>query len=208
MRVKALLGLMALMLAMPSIVSATTVTTVSFDFNGISWGSMIISVQDSDTLSVRYDASSSSIIPAGSQATGFGFTFVPSSLVPNAIMNPSNGYFGWDQNSLNWIQLGNMNSIPNPANSSTISKSDFWFGATEENSNNINPPGILPGQSDIFYLDFSGVYFLAGDFNLDNFISVTGVRLQSLPSDINGGSLFLVGDSNPKFPGSFIALVS
>lgn len=193
MRGKALFALIALALTGPPIVSATT---ISFDYLGTSYGTMTISVQDFNSLAVRYDASSSPPIPSGTEATGFGFTFVPVTTIPNSVSNPTNGEFTWDRNDLNWIPLTNLNAIPNPANSSTITKADFYFGATEGNANNINPPGILPGQSDIFYLNFSGVNFSAQTFDLDNFISVTGVRLQSLPNDINGGSLFLAGGGN------------
>ena len=165
--------------------------TVHFNYGGYDWGTMTITVSDADTLSVRYDASSS--IPAGSQATGFGFAFNPSAIVPISVSDPLNSAFAWDQNGLDWVLLTNLNAIPNPANSLTITKDDFTSGATEGTANNFNPPGILPGQSDLFFLNFSGVNFIAAGFNLDNFFELGGVRFQSLPENINGGSLFLVG---------------
>jgi hypothetical protein len=171
---------------------------VHFNYGGHDWGTMTITVMDADTLSVRYDASSS--IPAGSQATGFGFSFNPSTRVPTSVTDPLDSAFAWDQNGLDWVLLTNLNAIPNPANSTSITKNNFYSGATEGRSNNFTPPGIRPGQSDLFYLNFSGVNFNAAAFNLDNFFQLAGVRLQGLPCNINGGSLFLVGDRPASVP--------
>ena len=65
-----------------------------------------------------------------------------------------------------------------------VTKSSFLLGATEGNSNNFNPPGILPGEWDEFYLNFGSTVLLEE-------ITWTGVRLQSLPDNINDGSLFV-----------------
>jgi len=47
----------------------------------------------------------------------------------------------------------------------------------------------------MFYIDFAGLNFTS--LALGDFVELTGVRLQSLPSGINGGSLFLVGVDPP-----------
>lgn len=153
----------------------------TFSYAGYDWGTMYIDQFDTDTLSVRYDASST--IPAGSEATGFGFA---PDLNPISVSNPADSDFAWDNDGLDWIKLNNLNAISNPANSS-LTKDDFDFGATEGNANNFSPAGILNGESDIFYLNFDSSVSLTD-------ITLVGVRLQSLPDDINGGSLFLVGD--------------
>ena len=58
----------------------------------------------------------------------------------------------------------------------------------------------MPGD-DIFYLDFLGVNFNASSFVLEDFVNLTGVRLQSLPEDIVGeGSLFLAGQTQIPEP--------
>lgn len=153
----------------------------SFSYAGIDWGTMYVDQFDSNTLSIQYDASNT--VPDGSQATGFGFA---PDLGGFSISNPADGDFAWDQNDLNWLKLNNLNSIPNPANSA-LTKDNFIFGATEGNANNISPPGIEKGDSDIFYLNFSSNILLTD-------LTLVGVRLQGLPTDINGGSLFLVGE--------------
>lgn len=161
--------------------------------DGASWGTMTITAEDANVLKVIYAASS--LIPSGSEATGFGFAF--SSGVLDAIANPLDDDFAWDQDNLNWVKLNNLDAIPNPSNGDEfipeVTKFDYEFGATEGNANNINPPGILPGQRDVFYLEFSGLTIDLLIADLAQFVELTGVRLQSLPYDINTGSLFLVG---------------
>ncbi|HEX5050009.1 MAG TPA: PEP-CTERM sorting domain-containing protein [Gammaproteobacteria bacterium] len=157
------------------------------------FGTMTVSVRDADSLQIRFDA----LNPAGAegfQITGFGFDFNPEQ--PSlTVSNPSNAMFSFDQDSLTWIKLTNLNSIPNPANSSTVTKSFFEFGVTEGQANNLNPPGILANQTDIFYLNgFSG---LTANTDLDALIDWGGIRIQSLPNGINGGSLFLVDGPPP-----------
>jgi hypothetical protein len=176
--------------------SALTYTFSDKDFlGGSSWGALSVTAVDADTLMVRYD--SSALIPSGSQITGFGFTFIPETLAPGGVSNPGNSDFAGDRDNLTWIALANLNCIPNPANGDEfdpdILKSDYFFGVTEGNPNNINPPGILPGEFDIFYLNFSGVPDLTALSDLSSLISITGIRLQSLPCSINHGSLFLTG---------------
>jgi len=171
---------------------------ISFSFNdkdflgGDSWGTLAIDKFDSNTLQVRYEAAQDTTIPAGSQTTGFAFTF---SMMPVGISNPADGLYPDDRNELDWIVLTNLGSFPNPENGDEfdppITKFDFEFGVTEGNDNNFNPPGILPGQYDIFYIDFAPDIF--SDIELSSFVSLTGIRLQRLPDGINDGSLTLVG---------------
>jgi len=184
-----------------SYAEALTFTFSDQDYlDGASWGTMDITAIGASTLQVWYNATSAPTIPAGSQVTGFGFTFNPEGTLPNGVTNPLDVTFSTDLDELDWIKLNNLSAIPNPENGNefnpNITKFDYVFGVTEGNDNNINPPGILVGQSDVFYLDFSGVDFTALD--LSTFVSLTGIRLQSLPSNINGGSLFLVG--KPEVP--------
>lgn len=188
--------------------NALTFTFSDKDYlSGAIWGTMVISVidGDADTLMIRYDASESPPIPwdpdsdVTPQVTAFGFTFVPSTLIPDTVSNPDDGDFSYDLDALNWTKLSKVNQIPNPANGDefvpAIDKADFFFGATEGEEGNINPPGILPDETDVYYLNFesAAVDFLDLDFSLDDFVALTGIRLQSLPNDINEGSLFLVG---------------
>jgi len=177
--------------------NALTITFSDRDYlGGASWGTMEITASSANTLEVRYDAALSSVIPAGSQVTGFGFTFTPNTLTPGSITNSSTGM------ALYWIRLDNLNAIPNPSNgdefSPIITKFNYLYGATEGNANNINPPGITPGNYDIFSLIFTGAPDLINT-DLASFVQFTGIRLQSLPSDINGGSLFLAG-KEPSAP--------
>jgi len=177
--------------------NALTITFSDKDYlGGASWGTMEIAASSANTLEIRYDASASSVIPAGSQVTGFGFTFTPNTLTPTSITNSSSGM------ALNWIKLNNLNAIPNPANGDEfippITKFDYFYGVTEGNANNINPPGITPGSYDIFSLTFTGAPDLINT-DLASFVQFTGIRLQSLPNDINGGSLFLAGNE-PSAP--------
>lgn len=180
---------------------AITITYSDNDFlSGASWGTMTITAEDSDTLNIRYDAAQDSVIPSGAQVTGFGFAF--DSTIPTGVTNPGDGDITGDENDLDWIVLSNLSPIPNPANgdefSPQIDKTDYTFGVTEGNSNNLNPPGIFPGQFDVFSINFTSVPDLT-TASLTDFVNLTGIRLQSLPDDINEGSLFLAGNgSNGK----------
>jgi len=188
---------------------ALTFTFSDQDFlGGAAWGTMTITAFDADTLMIRYDAATTAVIPSGAQVTGFGFTFVPETTVPDAVTNPADATFTGDRDDLDWVKLTNLNAIPNPANGDeftpAVDKTDYFFGVTEGNDGNYSPPGILPGEHDIYYLDF--VSGLPGDLTgltdeeLGDFIALTGIRLQSLPGDINGGSLFLAGNGDGGAP--------
>lgn len=185
--------------------SAGRASALSFTFSdddylgGASWGTMDIVVTDSNTLAVTYAASAS--IPSGSQATAFAFA---TDGTLTAITNPANGAFSTDQDDLTWEMYSKAaGTLPQMANADEFSpqpdkNSAYWFefAATEGAANTITPPGVLPGQTDVFYLDFTGAPdFTSPTFDLAGFVDLTGVRLQSLPSDINGGSLFLGGQT-------------
>lgn len=188
---KQILALLAGAMLMMASSAMATPLTLDFLYGGKNWGTATIDVFDTDSLSIRYDAATN--IPTNSQVTGFGFNFNPDTANPSTVTNPDNTTFLWDQNTLNWIKLTNLNAIPNPANSSTITKNDFFFGATEGVAGTITPPGIAAGESDIFYLNFTGVSsFTANTFNLDNFVDIVGVRIQGI-EDYTANSLLLVG---------------
>lgn len=194
---KLLISLMAVLL------TATQGWALAFTFSdkdflgGASWGTLTLSATASNTLQATYTASGTGIIPEGSQVTGFGFNFSSGSLV--AVTNPHNNDFVGDRDDLNWIKLNNLNSIPQPTNGDEfnppVTKGMYTFGATEGNANNYSPPGIKPGEFDVFFLHFGnlGTGFSLLTADLSQFVTLTGIRLQSLPDNINGGSLFLAG---------------
>ena len=188
-------GIILLSLSMLLFGNPAFALTFSYDYSGITYGTMDISAIDGDTLQITYSANNVLVLPEGTQATGFGFAFSPSSIIPDSVTNPLDSAFSTDQDDLDWIILENLNSIPNPANSS-LTKNDFFFGTTEGNANNISPPGIKAGELDIFYLNFAGISNLNA-IDLATFVQHTGVRLQSLPNDINGGSLYLADNTAP-----------
>jgi hypothetical protein len=188
---------------------AITITYSDNDFlSGVAWGEMDITAEDLDTLRIRYEAAPDSVIPSGAQVTGFGFAF--DSTIPSGMTNPADGDIAGDENDLDWIVLSNLSSIPNPANGDeffpNITKTDYSFGVTEGNSSNFSPPGIEPGEFDVFFLDFTGVPDLT-TVSLTDFVNLTGIRLQNLPDDINEGSLFLAGNGEPIPEPATIALL-
>ena len=171
--------------------------TFSFDYLGINFGTMEVEQLDSDTLTVKYFAAeyvstNPFSIPYGAQTTGFGFV-APITYVLTNITNPLDDTYTNDKNDLDWIKLESLASFPNPANTIDVTKSSFLLGATEGDSNNFNPPGILPGEWDEFYLNFGSTVLLEE-------ITWTGVRLQSLPDNINDGSLFLADKPSAPVP--------
>jgi hypothetical protein len=151
------------------------------------FGDLTVSVESATSLRLLVAAG---IGASGFQITGFGFDFDPEQ--PGlTVANPLDATFADDNDLLDWIKLNNLNSIPNPTNSG-VSKSVFEFGVTEGNDNNITPPGLVASTSDIFFLNgFSGLSSATTD--VGSMIDWAGIRIQSIPSDINGGSLFLVG---------------
>lgn len=195
-------------------------------FAGASWGSMDVVVVSADTLSVTYAASSSGVIPPGSQATSFAFA-TDGTLA--SVTNPLNATYTWDVDSLTWVQYtgnlltngnGGLSQLSNADefNPQPAKNTAYWFefaatdpstngGQNTNGSGQINPPGVLPGQTDIFYLSFTGAPdFTAPTFDLAGFVDLTGVRLQST-EPINGGSVFLGGQPVPE-PGTILLLGS
>ncbi|HML79783.1 PEP-CTERM sorting domain-containing protein [Geobacter sulfurreducens] len=216
--------ILSLLLVMLTVTAAHAVS-LSYTYTdkdylgGASWGSMTAYVEDANTLGIRYTAAPTSVIGAGSTATGFAFTF--SGALPIAIYNPSRGAFGDDQDALKWVVFEKkLSTLPPPQNGDEFNpvidnKYVFEFAATEGDGRSINSTGVKAGQSDIFYMDFnsSAVDFLAFSLaDLKSFVELTAVRLMGLPSDINGGSLFLAGkleDSTPApvpEPGTILLL--
>ena len=187
---------------------AASYTFSDKDFiGGAAWGEMEITIVNDFTLRVKYGAAGS--IP-NSLATGFGFQFSPSVSSPIAINNPLDATFSFDQDDLDWIVLNNLSAIPNPSNgdefSPAVDKFDFFFGATEGNANNFTPPGIAPGKSDIFYLDFGSQnnFFLGlNDDDIFDVVLLAGVRLQGIDTNaVPEGSLFLAAGNPVPIPGA------
>lgn len=177
-------------LAAAGIASSAMALPIDFFYNGQNYGVMDLTVANGST--VRVSFSSNAVSGAGTfHVTGFAFAFADGvNASALSISNPTAGAFATDNDALNWIKLANLNSIPNAANDGT--SKDVWdLGATEGNANNFTPPGITPGTSDIFFL--SGFSGLTDDASILANISMEGIRIQSLPDDINGGSLFLNG---------------
>ncbi len=167
----------------------------SFDYLGFSWGTMEITMFDADTLQVRFDVASSPPFPEDGEVTGFAFYF---EVLPISVGNPLAGDFPGDRDDLHWVNMTNLNAIPQPTNIPGIDKSDFNYAVALHGTNFGPPtpppappaPGFGPGEFDIFFLNFTGV-----DFNevedLFEFVPLAGIRIQSLPDDINTGSVFL-----------------
>jgi len=138
---------------------------------------------------------------AGLQITGVAFAFTPDQ-TGLSVGNPGNAVYADDLNALNWVKSNNLNAIPNPANSNTVTKNDFEFAGTAGNANNFNPPGVGAGQSDVFILD--GFDLPDAFFETDAWVGLDiadlvdhlGIRVQSINipnSPENVTSLFLVG---------------
>jgi hypothetical protein len=158
---------------------------------------MTIIALDADTLQIRYDAASSPPIPATAQVTGFGFDF---DFDPTAIGNPADGDFVGDRDDLDWIVYAkDTSTFPGIANGDEfvppITQSFYTIGVTEGNDNNFSVPGILPDEYDVFSVDFTGIASDLTAIALEDFVNVTGIRLQGWEGEPNEGSLFLAGGS-------------
>lgn len=174
-------------------VGSASALPLDFIYNGSSYGIMDITYRSTNSVQVSFTAATSVPGILDFQVTGFGFSFDGAYLrygtQPPTVSNPGDATFTHDENSLDWLRLTNLNAIPNPANTDEVTKRDYLFGVTEGRANNINPPGIHPGDTDIFYL--SGFRNLTASTDLSNVITLTGIRLQAIQP--GGGSLFLTG---------------
>ena len=209
---KKIIFLIIVQLFLASTVSAISFTFSDQDFSQVpSWGTMEITSFASDTLQVQYTAASNSVLSSVAEGpdspalvTGYGFSF--DSGIFSAISNPGDPTFSSDQDDLAWILYDkDIGTLPGIANGDeftpTITQADYTFAITEGNANNFSPPGIGPGEFDIFYLSFTdldGLDLLTVD--LLDFVDLTGIRLMSLSDDINGGSLFLAGRPEGEVP--------
>lgn len=193
---------MLIALAVLFVSASAYALSLSYEYGGVTYGTMDISAENASTLEIKYTANSP--LPGTAQVTGFGFSFIPNTKVPDSVSDPLDGAFADDQDNLDWVELTNLNAIPNAANSS-LTKFDFFYGVTEGDSGNLTPPGILAGQYDLFYLAFSGVSDLTA-VDLGGFVQYTGIRIQSLPNDVNGGSLFLTDSTSVPEPATMLLL--
>lgn len=201
---KQLFIFLTLALCFPTLAWGIKFTFSDKDFlAGKSWGEMEITAFDFNSLKVSYTAEGSAVIPSNSQVTAFGFSFSqPKPFDRNllSISNPKNSDYNSDQDGLIWLELNKKNVngyFPQPSNGDefnpALTKTDFVYGATEGKDNNITPPGIKPGQTDIFFIDFTLSGLDLTKVDLLEFVEHAAIRLQSLPNNINGGSLFLAG---------------
>lgn len=166
---------------------------LQFILNGQSFGTMDIEVVNATTLRVTMTATPV-VGYTDFQVTGFGYTFDDQYREgPFSIWNPSDAAFTNDQDQLDWIRLTNLNALPNPANTDEVTKQDYEFGVTEGKASTINPPGIHPGQTDIFYM--GGFRNLDAGMMVEDAVVLTGIRIQAIQP--GGGSLFLTGEPLP-----------
>jgi hypothetical protein len=175
---------LALTLAAVGVASALP---FSFVYNGNSWGTMDLTVQNASTVRVSFNATA---VPGVNdfQVTGFAFDLATSLNLTIIDANNNDG--------LEWIRLTNMNAIPTSAN--TGIHKDIWnIGITEGNANNLNVPGIHPGSSDLFFL--SGFSGLSDDASIASNILLEGIRIQAIKGT-NVSSLFLTGSPIVETP--------
>jgi hypothetical protein len=176
-----------------ALAAAAAAMPIEFVYNNRSYGTMDVTVRNAGTLQVQFTGTA---VPGVTdfQVTGFGFTFNELYRMGNLVVsNPADNLHPDDQNNLDWIRLTNLNALPQPTNSTEVRKGDFDFGVTEGKANNLNPPGIHPGQTDFYYL--GGFRDLTAATDLSEVVELTGIRIQAI--NPGGGSLFLVGDGIP-----------
>ena len=188
-----------------------------FEFAGTTWGTMDITVATFDSMTLQISYTANSPLPSEAppddlaQATGFGFDF---DSMPTLVGNPSDGNnpgdtppgFDGDQEDLDWAQQ-DPTKFPNPTNSSTIKKGDITFGVTEDDSlENHNPPGIEPGEMDVFFLTFDTDFSGYNEELLAEFVNIVGVNLKAVDLSINEGSLFLVPNGEVPEPSTVLLL--
>ncbi len=195
--------------AMPGAADAASVTyTFSYTQGPTTYniGTVTLSTSSTsvDSMTVRVTGTGGQpAATAGLQITGVAFAFSPNQS-GLAVINPGNAAFADDLNTLNWVKLNNLNPIPNPANSGTVTKNDFDYGASSGSAQNLTPPGVGAGESDVFIL---GSWNLPDEFfepdawaalDIADIVDHIGIRVQSIDNSVNGGSLFLVGTPQPS----------
>ncbi len=200
--------------AMPGAADAASVTysfshTVGLTTYNIGTVTLSTTSASPDTMTVRVTGTGGQpAATAGLQITGVAFGFSPNQ-TGLAVTNPGNALFTDDLNSLNWAKLNNLNPIPQPTNSNTVTKNDFEYGATAGNPQNFNPPGVGAGQSDVFFLtsfDLPDAFFEPaawGALDIADMVDHIGIRVQSInipSSPSNVTSLFLVGELQTQPP--------
>lgn len=170
------------------------------------FGTVTVSTSNAlpDVLTVRVTGPSSPPAAiANMRITGVVFAFTPNESGAS-VDNPADSAFTDDRNGLLWHWLSNLNAIPQPSNSSTVLSNDFEFGATTNSTGNgFGGPGVRAGQSDVFMISSFGLddsYYeddqgnsIWGDLDLTTFVQHIGIRVQTIDSSVNGGSLLLVG---------------
>jgi len=176
------------------ILPAQAYQLTGFEYNGVNYGTMEISSNSATSLLISFTLNAD--LPGTPKVAGFGFNFDGEM---TTVENPAGG----GGLLLNWYKLTNLNALPNPTNSGLVTKNDFNYGVTTNSSGqNINQSNgaIGEGETDSFILNFA-VAVTLGSYDPENsdlgFVNLVGVRIQSLPYDINGGSLFLVPVPEP-----------
>ncbi len=189
-------------LCVPALSQALTLT--GFKYGDFDYGTMVIERFSENALLVGFTASNP---PSGSfSIAGFGFSFKSA---PTGVTNPDDVSYSNDLDSLDWYKLDKLNQLPNPSNDPMINKAASTFGiTTNPDGKNISQKlgGIRPGQTDYFILSFALLPKELGDYE-DGFVKLAGIRVQGLPDDIKGGSLFLVSVPVPE-PATMLLLGS
>jgi hypothetical protein len=174
-----------------------------FVYNGVDYGTMDISLYDSDDLLIKFTLNTG--LPGTPKVPGFAFNF---DSLPASINNPGNSVYLDDRDTLRWSRLTNTSVIPTATNDPTVNRDDFNYAVRSGNQDNWNQsqPGIAEGQLDYFMLmNFSGGPITLGEYGT-GFVKLVGVRILSLPQDVNGGSLFLVPVSPVPEPATMLLL--
>lgn len=191
---KLMLGVLLLVsgIFLCTIPSVQAYSLSGFVYNGYDYGTMEITPLTGypDALLIKFTVNNS--LPGTPKVAGFAFNFDG---LPASVGNPSIGDYSDDQDSINWYPLTNLNALPNPTNDNTVKKNDFNYAVTTNPSGanwSQSNPGLAEGQLDYFMLlNFPGSMITLGDYG-DGYVNLVGVRVQSLPDSVNGGSLFLV----------------
>jgi len=170
-----------------------------FEYGGVDYGTMDISTIDGDPHSLLIGFTLNNDLPGTTTpaATAFGFNFDGT---VTSITNETN-QLGIP---LNWYRLTVPSKLPNVTNDAVV-KDAFNFSVTTDPAGkniNLSKGGILEGQTDYFILTFDPLSVVdLGSYDPKNpdagFVNLVAVRIQGLPEEINGDSLFLVPVPEP-----------